>query len=173
MKTHIALLRGINVGGNNILPMKELVSLMEASGYKSVKTYIQSGNIVYQSEDNDNEKLSSLIEQKFGFKPYVFVLSIDEFKRAMNNCPYQSDQGKEIHYFFLEGNNIIIDHSLLESLKADSEQYQLIDNVFYLYAPDGIGRSKLVEKIAKAFPGTTMTARNLNTINKLAGMIEE
>lgn len=92
---------------------------------------------------------------------------------AVANCPYESDQGKTIHYFFLDKEPKIFDEALLDSLRADSERYILIERVFYLYAPEGIGRSKLVDKMGKALPGVTMTARNLNTINKLVEMVGE
>jgi uncharacterized protein (DUF1697 family) len=75
MKTWIALLRGINVGGKHILPMKELVKLMESAGYSNIKTYIQSGNVVYQYATKPKKEIAVLIETKFGFKPDVFVLS--------------------------------------------------------------------------------------------------
>ncbi|MEZ5045214.1 MAG: DUF1697 domain-containing protein [Saprospiraceae bacterium] len=171
MKTWIALLRGINVGGKHIVPMKELTRLMEASGFTKVKTYIQSGNVVFQSSTKPKDEISELIEQHFGFKPYAFILSTADFKAAVANNPYQTDVGKTVHFFFCE-EEPTINYALLEELKADSEEYKLIDKVFYLYAPDGIGRSKLVEKMGKAFTKVTMTARNLNTINKLLEMID-
>ncbi|HMQ91269.1 MAG TPA: DUF1697 domain-containing protein, partial [Flavilitoribacter sp.] len=69
MKTWVALLRGINVGGKHIVPMKELVRLMEADGFANVKTYIQSGNVVFQSADNSGDRIGELIAREFGFKP--------------------------------------------------------------------------------------------------------
>lgn len=170
MKTWIALLRGINVGGKHILPMKELIALMETNGFSNVKTYIQSGNVVFQHEREGGDQIAELIEGKFGFKPSVFVLREDELKAAAANSPFQTDIGKTLHFFFCD-RVPEIDYDFLDSLKTESEAYQLVDKVFYLYAPDGIGRSKLAEKMPRAFKGTTMTARNLNTINKLLTMI--
>ncbi|MCB0637042.1 MAG: DUF1697 domain-containing protein [Lewinella sp.] len=171
-KTWIALLRGINVGGKHLVPMKELTRLLEDNGFEGVRTYIQSGNVVLQSPARPAGEIGRLIAGKFGFEPAVFILSAEELQQAAANNPFASDQGKTIHFFFLETPPQSVDYELLESLKADTEAYALIDQVFYLYAPDGIGRSMLVGKIHKAFPGATMTARNLNTINKLLGMID-
>lgn len=171
MKTWIALLRGINVGGKHIVPMKELKQLMESNGFSNVRTYIQSGNMVFESAKRPLQEIGELIAQQFGFVPYIFVLDKEELMAAVANCPYESDQGKTIHYFFLDKEPEIFDEALLDSLKVESERYILIEKVFYLYAPEGIGRSKLVEKIGKALPGVTMTARNLNTINKLVEMV--
>lgn len=172
MQTWIALLRGINVGGKNILPMKELVKLMEENGFSDVRTYIQSGNIVFQSETRSSDEIGLLIEGKFGFKPSVFVLSADELELSASNSPYQTDIGKTLHFFFCDQIPQSVDYEFLDGLKAPSEAYQLIDKVFYLYAPDGIGRSKLAEKMGRTFKGVTMTGRNLNTINKLLGMTQ-
>jgi uncharacterized protein (DUF1697 family) len=172
MKTWIALIRGINVGGKHIVPMKELVKLMESAGYDEVKTYIQSGNVVYQYKTKPKSEIGQLIEKKFGFNPAVFVLSHADLKKAAANNPYDPEEGKQVHFFFCEPKPKSIDYEWLASLKAKSEEYALIGNVFYLYAPEGIGRSKLVEKMGKAFPKTSMTARNLNTINKLLEMAE-
>lgn len=171
METWIALIRGINVGGKHILPMKELVKLLEANDFFNVKTYIQSGNLAFESAAKPEDEIELLIEKKFGFKPVVFILSRDDLKKACANNPYEHDIGKSIHFFFLKEDPKSIDYELLDSLKSESEEYRLLENVFYLYAPEGIGRSKLVEKIGKALPGVTMTARNLNTINKLMEMI--
>ncbi|MCB9286514.1 MAG: DUF1697 domain-containing protein [Lewinellaceae bacterium] len=171
METWIALLRGINVGGKHIVPMKELRILLEANGFANVKTYIQSGNVVFQSPERPKDEIGQLIEDRFGFKPSVFILSTAGLKKAAANNPYKTDQGKTVHFFFLEEEPTSVNYEFLDALKTDSEEYKLIEKVFYLHAPEGIGRSKLVEKIGKAFPPVTMTARNLNTINKLLEMI--
>jgi len=171
METWIALLRGINVGGKHIVPMKELAALLEANGFKNVITYIQSGNLVFQHAGGVGDRIGQLIADKYGFRPAIFILSPEELKQAVARNPYQGVQGKSIHFFFLETDPESVDYALLNSLKSESEQYILTEKVFYLYAPDGIGRSKLVAKIGKAFPGVTMTARNLNTIGKLMEMI--
>ena len=171
METWIALLRGINVGGKHIVPMKELISILEANGFVNVKTYIQSGNVVVQSPTRPKDEIGQLIENRFGFKPSVFILSGNDLKKAAAKNPFKTDQGKSVHFFFLEEEPKVVNYELLDALKVESEAYKLIGKVFYVYAPEGIGRSKLVEKMGKAFPSITMTARNLNTINKLLEMI--
>ncbi len=171
METWIALLRGINVGGKHMLPMKELTSLMAANGFSDVKTYIQSGNVVFKSASKPSDEIGTLIKGKFGFKPSVFILSASELKEAATNCPYQTDIGKTVHFFFCDQVPQAVDYEFLDGLKAPSEDYQFIDKVFYLYAPDGIGRSKLAEEMGRTFKDVTMTARNLNTINKLIEMV--
>jgi len=171
MNIMIALLRGINVGGKHVVPMKELRELLVANGYQNVRTYIQSGNIVFDQEKEALVGISELINSKFGFEPNVFLLDADAFKNAAAKNPYESKIGRSVHFFFCDRDPVKIDFELLNSLKTDTEEFELIGRVLYVHAPDGIGRSKMVAKIDKAFPGVSITARNLNTINKLLTMI--
>ncbi len=171
MKTWIALLRGVNVGGNKKLPMKELTNLLKSNGFAHVKTYIQSGNIIFQHASKPEREIGDLIEKQFGFNPSVFMLSAEELEKAAMNNPYPTEIGKAVHFFFFHKQPETVDYELLDSLKATSEEYRLIDNVFYLYAPEGIGRSKMVEKMSKAFSKANITARNLNTISKICEMV--
>lgn len=172
MNTWIALLRGVNVSGHHKLPMKDLVKVMEKAGFKEVKTYIQSGNLVYKSDEKRPEDLVNLIDTHFGFKPAVFIMNKMDLEAAASNNPYTADQGKMIHFFFLDQTPEKPDFELLNSVKSPTEDFRLIENVFYLYAPDGIGRSKLAEKVGRALKGCSMTARNLNTIEKLLVMAD-
>ena len=168
MNTYIVLLRGINVGGRNLLPMKELVRILAESHYQHINTYIQSGNIVLQSEEKP-ENIASLIHEKYGFKPSVFVLELSELQAAMANNPYRSPKGKDIHFFFCQ-DPPTIENVKLERYKSETEAFYLEGKVFYLYAPDGIGRSKLASNIESCL-GTAATGRNLNTMEKLLEMV--
>jgi len=170
MKTWIALLRGINVGGHHLVRMKDLAGHLEAAGFSGVLTYIQSGNVVLQSAEHPGARIGALIEQHYGFRPAVFALSAEELRQAAAQNPFDPEAGKQVHFFFCAPEPPRADTGLLDSLKAPNEAYMLIGKVFYLYAPDGIGRSRLAEKVGKALPGTEITARNLNTINKLLEM---
>lgn len=169
METFIALFRGINVGGRNILPMKALASLLEQNECFNVRTYIQSGNVVFE-RGATFEDIGAQIESTFGFKPEVIIIKKNEFVKYAIDNPYILLTGKEAHlYFCKQPPNPNIEK--IEELKSESEDYSIKGRVFYLYAPDGIGRSKLVANIGKCL-GVTATGRNLNTVNKLVGMVE-
>lgn len=170
MNTYIILLRGVNVGGKNLLSMKELKVLLEGSGFKNVKTYIQSGNIVLMAAINPEGDIATLIKNKFGFTPEMMVFSEDEFNLAASNNPYQKYEGKFVHYYFCK-EAPKVDAAKLEELTSESESHELVGNVFYLHAPNGIGRSKLVANIESCL-GVSATGRNLNTINKLKLMVK-
>lgn len=173
MNTSIALLRGINVGGKNILPMKEFVLLLEGMSYKNIQTYIQSGNVVFQSKEKagprDAAEISRRVFEKKGFKPSVLILSAAALQSAVENNPFDTSNGKALHFFFLESPPIQPKIDQLVSLKAKSEQFELCGDVFYLYAPEGVGRSKLAANVEKEL-GVPVTARNWNTVSKLVSM---
>lgn len=175
MNTFITLFRGINVGGNNILLMKDLVNMLEALGCTHIKTYIQSGNALYQTDKSKAEigkAIGLAIEESHGFKPNILVLDKGELSTAIKNNPFPTDNGKVLHFFFLRDLPKSPDFKTLQALKAESESFELINKVFYLHAPDGIGRSKLVPKVEKNM-GTPTTARNWNTVSKVNALLAD
>ncbi len=169
MKTYVALFRAINVGGNNILPMKPLVSLLDSCGLKNIKTYIQTGNVVFQTDQPITVDIANEVETGFGFRPEVILLDEDAFALCVKNNPYSSKEGKLVHCYFCMA-KAGLNNDKIEQLISGTEQCSLIGNVFYLHAPDGIGRSKLVKNI-EACLGVKSTGRNLNTINKVLNLI--
>jgi uncharacterized protein (DUF1697 family) len=175
MQTFVILLRGINVGGKNMLPMKELVPLLKANDYQDVSTYIQTGNIVLKATDSLKktileQDIKELITNHFGFTPNVFAITANEFNQVAADNPYKEKDGKLVHLYFCQKN---IDLNLEKTHKwlAETEAYQAKANVFYLYAPEGIGRSKLVANIEGCL-NQAGTGRNLNTVNKITVMIK-
>ncbi len=176
MNTYIALLRGINVGGRNILPMKDLVGTLEGMGCEKIKTYIQSGNVVFQSKKKQSTKIAGEISSKIlkshGFEPKVLLLEIAELLDAIENNPFETEDGKALHFFFLDSHPKYPDLERLMAVKSKSEEFSLNKNIFYLYAPDGIGRSKLAAKVEQSM-GVPVTARNLNTVSKLIALVKQ
>ncbi len=175
MNTFIALIRGINVGGNNILPMKELASVLESMGLNNVKTYIQSGNVVFQTKTTDEKELShdfrTAIVKSHGFAPEVLILSIQELQVAIASNPFPDGEVEPttLHLFFLASSPTNPNIERLEAIRASNESFRLIDTVFYLHAPNGIGRSKLAANVERAM-GVTSTARNWRSVKKLMSM---
>jgi uncharacterized protein (DUF1697 family) len=169
MKPYIILLRGVNVGGRNLLPMKEFKAQLESNGFQNVKTYIQSGNIVLMANQRPKNEIGSLIQNEFGFTPEIVTLSEEDFCSAFANNPYKEYEGKFVHFYFCVAPPRL-NVSKLETLASETERYQITDKVFYLHAPDGIGRSKLVKNV-EACLGVRATGRNLNTVKKLKDMI--
>ncbi len=175
MNTYIALFRAINVGGRNTLPMKELVVLLEEMGAKEVRTYIQSGNAVFQSNDAPlfSGRLAAEIKQRYGFEPHVLLLGLEAINSAMANNPFPEAEAEpsSLHLGFLASTPRNPDLKKLDSLKKASERFLLRDKVFYLHAPEGVGRSKLAASAEKLL-GVPMTDRNWKTVCKIKDLAE-
>src|SRR5688572_4572053 len=175
MKSYIALFRGINVGGRHILPMKELVAILEELGCRNVKTYIQSGNAVFESKVRStaqlSKKISAEIKKRRGFEPHVLLLGLEEIEKAITNNPFPEAEKdpKALHVGFLTSTPQKPDLKALERLRTNREQFHLIDDIFYLYAPEGIGRSKLAASTEKLL-GVPLTDRNWGTVRKIMEM---
>jgi len=175
MTTWIALLRGVNVGGHNTLPMKALRTLLTDLGFANVATYIQSGNCVFDSGASDAAeiagRISDRIEAEFGFRPNTFVLSLDALEAAIAGNPFagQSDDPKYVHLFFLADEVGDLDEPGMRALAAPGDDFALVGKVFYLLTPAGIGRNKLANKLDR-FLKVYMTARNLRSTAKIANL---
>lgn len=178
MNTYIALLRGINVGGNNKLPMRALTELLQELGLYNVKTYIQSGNVVFQSERTDTvalaQEITAAIGQRHGFSPHIFTLDAPALQAALAANPFPEGEAepKSLHLYFLDAAPRNPDLAALEAVRSDDEHFKLIDKVFYLHAPEGIGRSKLAESVGKGW-GVAITARNWRTASTMLELANE
>lgn len=176
MTIYVALLRGINVGGNNIIKMQDLKTLLQDCGLENVNTYIQSGNIVFRSEKTADE-LQFLIEQeikqKYGYSISVIVRTGSEWEGIMKNCPYSTESlgdGESVHLTLLgkEISKEDIEH-LLQS-RSDTEECFINDNEVYLYLKKSILDSKISNQLQKL--GVPVTSRNWKTIKKIESMVK-
>ncbi|MGB5345895.1 MAG: DUF1697 domain-containing protein [Woeseia sp.] len=178
MNTWIALFRGINVGGNNMLPMKELTTILESIGCSNVQTYIQSGNVVLDREGGDAAELAGLIGQKVlarnKFEPRVLLLTAKELAGAIAKNPYPAAEAdpKSLHLFFLAAIPKSAKLAAIEELRASDEECRLSGRVFYLHAPSGVGRSKLAAGAEKLL-GVDATARNWRTATRLLQLAKD
>jgi uncharacterized protein (DUF1697 family) len=178
MKTYIALLRGINVGGRGILPMKQLTALLEKLGLQDVQTYIQSGNVIFRSKEADtsglSKRISAAIKKGHGFEPEALVLGLDEMDNALASNPFPEAEAepKTLHLNFLASAPRNPDLTKLESIKSDRERFVIKGRVLYLHAPDGVGRSKLAAN-AEMLLGVAMTTRNWRTVREILAMAKE
>ena len=176
--TYIALFRGINVGGNNILPMKELVAVLKSLGLQNVKTYIRSGNAAFRSKASDAkplaDKIAAAIKLSHGFEPKILLLDADTLARAIRSNPYPEAEVEPntLYLNFLSSVPPSPDLKALEKTKAENERFHLAGDVFYLHAPDGIGRSRLFARMERLL-GVLATSRNWRTLCKLKEMVSD
>jgi uncharacterized protein (DUF1697 family) len=174
MQTWVALLRGINVGGNNLVPMAELRKLCAGLGWTGVRSYIASGNLVFRATGSTNGLAGSLrksIAAQMGCDVPIIVLPGADVRAALAGCPFDPVAGKQVHGFVLWADPVL-DTAALERFRSPTEQLVVRGRVAWLYAPDGVGHSKLAEKFEQVVTGTQMTGRNLNTWRKLAEMLD-
>ncbi|KGJ94043.1 DUF1697 domain-containing protein [Colwellia psychrerythraea] len=169
MEKYIIFFRGINVGGNNLLPMKALVPLLEEAALKEVSFYIQSGNVVLKSSTHPANIIDKIVLDNFGFSPELFILTAADFCTVMANNPYKTFEGKFVHFYFCH-NNIELNQEKMTKYLDETEVYFVKDKVLYLHAPNGIGRSKLVANI-EACLEQPASGRNLNTAIKVSTML--
>lgn len=176
MKKYIALLRGINVGGKNLLPMQDLVAMLQSMGAFEISTYIQSGNVLFTASianaDDWCQNLAQKIQAEKGFTPPLLLLNKTDFDKAIAANPFPEENGKILHCFFLAQEPARNCLQKLARIKSDSERIDLLGRVLYLYTPDGFGRSKLAARAEKIL-GVPATARNWNTVVKLAQLGDE
>lgn len=170
MEILVALLRGINVGGNNILPMTELKALCEETGFKNVQTYIQSGNVLFESkvpEEKAAVKLQKALKTKLANPVSVMIRTIEELGTIVANNPFPSANPSQVGVLFLEQ---IVNESIVEEFsKKETEEIITGKREIYIHYPNGMGRSKLkFPKIAKRG-----TVRNINTVKKLAELAKK
>lgn len=179
MTAWIILLRGVNVGGgkNNTIIMKDFKVMLEGLGYEAVKTYIQSGNAVFNSVEDSRDALKTqvgeAIERTFGFLPQIMVLKRDEFRQKFTDNPFPQaeDDPKTLMICFLGREPDEPNFDKMRELQAETEEFQLVGDTFYFYAPKGIGRSKLAEKLERLL-GVPVTARNLRSVKKVLELAE-
>ena len=166
MNAYVALLRAVNVGGTGKLPMTELKAMCEAAGFQSVRTYIASGNVVFLSNKIEAQ-VKAILEVElaaYAGKPVgVLVRTAAEMAAVLAGNPFQKMPGNQTVAFFLD--QAPAKDALASVSNQSSEQLRLGTREIYAYFPDGMGNSKL--RIAAAKNGT---ARNMNTIAKLAEM---
>ncbi|MCF7561244.1 DUF1697 domain-containing protein [Sabulilitoribacter multivorans] len=174
MKTYIALLKGINVGGHKKVPMAELRELLNKSGFKNVETYIQSGNVILQSSKNSILEIESDIEKSiidyFGFGLSVLVKTRQDLKRIFDDCPF-SENKKRASYFMMLHDCPNNDLAKEASEKVyEGEEYQILNNCIYYFCEKGFGKAKFNVNFFERKLKTFATARNYNTMLKLLSL---
>lgn len=170
----IALLRGINVSGQKVIRMADLKKAFESMDYKNVQTYVQSGNVVFDSVEENTEKLTLEIEEMitkaFGFEVKIVLRNQEELQSIINNNPYSKEENIEIdklHVTLFKENVDAEKIITLELKKEENEKYLCQSREVYLYCPNGYGRTKLTNSVFERKLKITATTRNWKTINKL------
>ncbi len=169
----IALLRGINVGGKNMLPMQELSALFVEAGCEDVRTYIQSGNVVFRTGSAVGEEISSTISasilSRFGYRVPVITRTARAFLEIVQANPFleAGAEADKLHVMFLAE---LPESASVESLnpqRSPGDEFAVLGREIYLHCPNGVARSKLTNSYFDSRLSTISTTRNWRTVRKL------
>ncbi len=177
MLSFISILRGINVSGHNMIKMEALKTLFQNLGFNDVRTYIQSGNVIFQAGENDTEEMAAKIRQKiketFGFEVPVLVLEQSLMQNIYLNNPFLKSritaEGSlsplpHLHVTFLAKQLLPENMGKLQGLQFAPDEFVIMDKVVYLFCPNGYGRTKLTNSFFESKLKVTATTRNWKTV---------
>jgi len=175
MVRYVALLRGINVSGQKLIKMEDLRAHFVMHDFENITTYIQSGNVIFDSAEKTTEalrkKIEEQLESKLGYAVPVIVRSINELKKVIAANPFaDSEQGAgRVYVSFLSGKPAVAAKEQLEALSYDAERVIVLNKEVYLLT-ESYGNSKFPNTLVEKKLGLKATVRNWNTVDKLAGL---
>ncbi|PSL08264.1 uncharacterized protein (DUF1697 family) [Haloactinopolyspora alba] len=175
MARYVALLRGINLGGHNKVPMSDLRALVESLGHTEVSTYINSGNVVFTSgtPELDRAGLARAVEEalatRVDVRVPVMVRSHAELADTLRVNPFPEAQPNRLLISFMQGTPDADAVARATEIESGADEFRVVGTTLFLHCPDGVGRSKLAASIEKRL-GVPGTARNLTTVRKLLDM---
>ncbi len=179
MPAYVAFLRGINVGGNKTVPMAKLKALFERLGFESVKTHLNSGNVVFESGEKDRAKLTeeieAAIEKEFGFRPTTTLRDAAALKKIVAKNPFPAmaeDDPSHLVVMLLAGKPDKDAAKRIAAAYQGPEEVRIAGDEAYITYPNGIGKSKLTNVLLEKQLGVSGTGRNWNTLTKLLAMTE-
>ncbi len=174
---YVAFFRGINVGGKHVLPMKQLAAIFEKAGCRDVRTFIQSGNVVFEASaamiKTLPAKIAAEIEKQFGFDAPIVLRSTDELRSAIRDNPFvkRAADPKALHIYFLADEPGLKAIATLDAARSAPDAFAVRGREIYLHLPNGMGRTKLTNAYFDAKLSTVCTARNWATVQKLLEMM--
>lgn len=178
MTTYIAMLRGINVSGHKIIKMERLRAMFEAMGFGQVRTYVQSGNVIFETDEpaaSLSAKIQKRILKDFGFEVPVLTKSAKELADIVKLNPFVKEKGLDEtkwHVTFLADDPPKNALEMLQPLAAEAEKVCIVVRAIYLHCPNGYGNTKLTNTTIEKKLSCGATTRNWNTTKTLLGMAE-
>lgn len=179
MIKHLALLRGINVSGHNMIKMDELKFLLVQMGFQNVVTYIQSGNVFFEAEEQNGLSIGFKIKQEifkmWGYEVPVMVLNIEDLELALTNNPYLKEKDLDTSKIYFAFLNKELNESAIHDLKMSQvkpDEATIDKNRMYLKYINGAGKTRLDNKYIEKKLNIISTMRNYNTVVKLFEMFK-
>jgi len=180
MTTHLALLRGINVSGHNMIKMEALKTTLEAIGFQNVTTYIQSGNVFVDTDEENAPKVGFLIKQEifkvFGHEVPVIVINKEDLSACFKNNPFLKEKEIDIKKLYVSFVSIPLKKESINDLKMSQfkpDEVAIDENRIYIKYAVGAGKTRFDQKYIEKKLNVTATIRNWNTVTQLLKMFEE
>lgn len=177
MNTYIALLRSINVSGKNLIKMDDLRALFESLDFKSVKTYIQTGNIIFQTEEINIDKLTEKISKKLSTvlnnQISIFIRTPEQLEKILTDIPFDKiNENEKLYISFLSELPSIKLQEEITKYNNDVDSYKIIDKQIYILCRKNYGESLFSNNFLEKKLAIKATTRNINTVNKLLNMVK-
>lgn len=180
MKTYISLLRRINVSGQKKVKMKDLIDSLEGLNYKNIRTYIQSGNIVFETEKTDHiilaDRIKETILRDFGFQVAVIIRSAKKFVNVSMNNPFITERNEKLNKLYVTFLTVEPDQAAIKHIKtfqSEPDEFILSGKEIYLYCPKGYGKTRLSNNFFEKKLNVTATTRNWNTVITLRSYLKK
>ncbi len=179
MQTYIALLRGINVSVQKMMKMPDLLDLFKSLNFRNIKTYVQSGNVVFKAESKDipylEAQITSAITEKFKFSVPVLVKNQSEWLWILQNNPFVNERNEDIsklHVTILAGTPDLTRLAKIDPAQYVPDEFKIVENSIYLFCPNGYGRTKLHNNFFESKFKLAATTRNWKTMQELNYLAE-
>jgi uncharacterized protein (DUF1697 family) len=178
MPRFISLLRGINISGQKQIRMADLTALYEGSGFSDVRTYIQSGNVVFNARGKAgslSKKIQGAVQKRYGFNVQTLVMTANEFAEVVKSNPFLKSHANEtsaLYITFLFAKPYV-DFASIDLPKSGDEDAKLHKGHVYFYGPNGYGRTKLNNNYFERVLKVPATTRNWKTVQTLNSMLVE
>ncbi len=180
MTTHLVLLRGINVSGHNMIKMEALKTTLEAIGFENVQTYIQSGNVFVDANEENPAAVGFKIKQEifkaFGHEVPVVVIGKADLEACLNNNPFLKEAALDIKKIYVAFVSTILRSDSINDLKISQfkpDEASIDDNRIYIKYAVGAGKTRFDQKYIEKKLNVTATIRNWNTVTQLFQLFEE
>ncbi|MDN3673352.1 DUF1697 domain-containing protein [Flavobacterium branchiarum] len=180
MTTHLALLRGINVSGHNMIKMEALKATLENIGFKNVQTYIQSGNVFVDTDEENASKVGFLIKQEifkvFGHEVPIVVINKEDLEACFKNNPFLKEKDADIKKLYVAFVSIALRSESINDLKISQfkpDEASIDGNRIFIKYAVGAGKTRFDQKYIEKKLNVTATIRNWNTVTQLLKIYEE
>lgn len=176
MNTYVAFLRGINVGGQKRFSMSDQERLFSALGYKNIRAYLQTGNVVFQTQKTSKEATSEIqaaISEKYGWEVPILIKTTSEIAAIVKHCPFSQEKKEKSYFTLLHAIPNSVERTAIASEASKEEEFIIAETCIYFFPENGYGRAKFNNNYFETKLKVTATTRNYRTMKKVLTLLED